>query len=1077
MKTLTSIITGLMLAAVTLTCHTAFAVTTGELLQQGLYAEEVEGNIDSAIKTYDKVIKNSSAPANHVAQALYRQGMCYIKIKDEPAAKAVLEKLVTGYPDQTDLVEKARPVLEDMTDFDPATLMPPGTLAYIELGSPGKQIETILGMLKGTPYENPLAAVGGQSGGNSGQKSPGDIAAALLNPAMTAEFKKIRSTAMGITGLEQNHPQMISVLYPGKSDALRGLILAGLGMAGSPGEAIEGMQRVNLPEDMAVAYDDRVVIMARPASQLTWSVRQYKGVTSEPTLASNNKSFARLGKATRQNNVMTLWAKVDEVYARVLKTFPAGQIPAGVLSANAIVDFANIDEFTFTESINPTGLGSQVALQFKDGHHCLAYDLIRTPNITRAALELVPSEAIALASFSLSQADAVQSEKVRAKVQNVTGLDLGRELFSNLGQVTLFAMPADGKSAGETTNPFLPGRLGLALTSGDPNQTRQILTTLLGTMNGGQPNPNPGQFKISKNGQPDLFCYLEQVNGSTLLSLNRAIVDAGVAAMKSRKSVTTSGPLNNAVSRLNRDAGKLILVNAGAAIRLLGPLMTPANLNEEQTRQLNASLDELAKVADATTVELRTDEQINRFSLNSGVTGIPPLNQIFGPLMQIARITKEANAETAARNLQRGKPATVMPATKAPVIDGQEDEAWAGGPRNKLENVIPSFGSGEKASPPSSPDDLSANFRALWDEQDLYLFVDVTDDKLVNDTDPDHAITVPTGSTVIPWWYDDSVEVYIDGDNAKSTEYGPNDFHFRFNWGEKPSMRVYNRNQEVQLDGIEFAMVRTDKGYSTEAKFPWKTLHVKPVAGASIGLDVHVNDDDNGGERDTKITWRDPVDSAWQNPQSFGNAELAGLVGWWKFDETQGNTAQDSSGGNHNGTLVGNARFGKGKVGGAIDLDGAGSFVRITDKSAFDIGGEITIAAWVNFRSSPTEWAAIVAKGDSAWRLSTAWAERKFHTSIGQGDSESVDGTTPVNAGEWHHVTAVFGSGFLRLYVDGRLEDNQTRTEAMKRNDFEVLIGENAERQGRCFNGLLDDVRIYNYALSTDQIMALAAGQ
>ena len=178
------------LAAMTLTCTPAFSATTSELLQQGLYAEEVEGNLDSAIKSYNQVIQTKSAPPNQVAQALYRQGMCYLKIKDEAAARTVLakkKKLVAEYSSQTELAEKARPVLDDLTDFDPAALMPPGTLVYMEFGSPGRQIETILTMLKDTPFENPLAA---RKGNNGRQKSPGDIMGALLNPEHDGRVQK-----------------------------------------------------------------------------------------------------------------------------------------------------------------------------------------------------------------------------------------------------------------------------------------------------------------------------------------------------------------------------------------------------------------------------------------------------------------------------------------------------------------------------------------------------------------------------------------------------------------------------------------------------------------------------------------------------------------------------------------------------------------------------------------------------------------------------------------------------------------------------------------------------------------------
>ncbi len=321
-----------LLAALCLSGGASFAATTGELLQQALYAEEVDGNLQSAIQTYDQIIRNNSAAPNHVAQALYRQAMCYVKLKDEASARADLQKLVAEHTDQTDIVEKARASLDELTDFDPAALMPPGTLAYVEFGSPGQQIETILTMLKGTPFENPLAAVGGRPAPNSNQKSPSDMIGALLNPSMMAEFKKIRSSAVGITAIGPNTPS-ISVLYPGKSDALRGLILAALGVAGKPGEPIEGMQTVTIDiptahTSLAVAYDDRVIISAQPASQLEWCVKHYKGLSSEPTLASSNKSFARLSKLQRQKNVMTLWANVDDAYRPIVEGVPGGPTSA-----------------------------------------------------------------------------------------------------------------------------------------------------------------------------------------------------------------------------------------------------------------------------------------------------------------------------------------------------------------------------------------------------------------------------------------------------------------------------------------------------------------------------------------------------------------------------------------------------------------------------------------------------------------------------------------------------------------------------------------------------------------------------
>jgi hypothetical protein len=1065
MKTLKNIIAGLVLATALFACGIAAAASTSELLQQGLYAEEVEGNIDAAIKAYEQVIKKTDAPRNHIAQALFRQGMCYVKTRDELSAKKVLEKLVAEFSDQTEIVDKARPVLDDLVYFDPAALMPPGTLIYVEFGSPGKQIETVLNKLKGTPYENPLAAIAGANAprAGAGQKSPADIMAALLNPSMVAEFKKVRGMAFGFTGVAQGrNPPMIIVLYPGKSDALRGLILAGLGMVGTPGEPIEGMQTLSIKNVGGVAYDDTIILIAQPVEQLKWCVGQYKELISEPTLASSNKSFAKVSKKARHDNIMTGWVNVDETYAGVLGLFPPGQVPKGFLWADAFADFNHIDYMTFSSSIEQDGHIDTTEIVFKDGHHCLAYDLIRTPNISKAAFETVPPDAIAIASFALS-AEEPQAGTIRAQIKNVTGLDIGREIFANVEQVTIFAMPP------KTSNPFLPEYIGLAITSHNPQQTRQILAKTLGTTDavlsgrlapaersgdGSAPDANSpsGRYQVGMVKDKPIYCYVEQQGNATILSLSPDVTRASVAAIKDHNSVCTAGLLNSAVAKMPASASKMILVNAGSAIRLAGPMIAES-LGGENRDVVQDNLNQLALACDKTTIEIRTDEQLNSFTLNRKLTGMPPLNQVLGPITQIAQAVKKVKAEAKASELRQTAAATIVPAAKTPVIDGNEDYVWSAARQYKIANVL--------YTPLSSPNDLSAYYKMMWDQNNLYLFVDVTDDVLVHDSEQAYQ--------------DDSVEVFIDADNSKASAYGEKDYEFQFAWDKtNPKMEEKSHNR---TEGVEYAMVTTDAGYRLEVKFPWATLGAKPRVGAKIGLDVHVNDDDDGGDRDSKITWHDTQDNAWQSPQSFGNAELAGLVGWWKFDETEGAVAADSSGNGNNGSLQGKPvwRPQGGKLGGAIELDGSGSYVKIDNEPAFDITGQITISAWVNIMSIPQEWTGIVTKGDSAWRMSVEYAQNAFH--FGLSREVFLNGKTNVTPGQWHHVLCVYDGQKMSTYVDGRLDASKPYSGPIATNDFPVAIGENLELMGRCWHGLIDDVRIYNYALSTNEITALAAGQ
>jgi len=841
---------GLGFAMTVLAGSPGFAASTSELLQQGLYAEEVEGNLDAAIQNYGQVINNRAAQKNQIAQALYRQGMCYLKKKDEAAARADLERLVTEYTNQTELIEQARPVLEDLTNFDPATLMPANTLAYVELGNPGRQIETILAQLKGTPFENPLAAMGGSSR-NSGDKSPEDIIGALLNPSMTAEFKKIRGLAVGVTGLANNNPPCIAVLYPGKSDALRGLVLAGLGMAGKPGPDLAGMQTIKLPGKLMAAYDDKVILLAQPAAQLEWCVKQYRGVISEPTLASANSSFATVPKAQRQKNALTLWGNVACLYSNALVLFPR-DIPDEIKIANAFVDFPGIDQFILTHAIETDQVAFQADLRFKTNHHCLAYDLVRTPHISPDGLAGVPAEAVALASFSLSQADATRNEKIRGGIQNLTGLDIGRELFANLEQVTLFLLPPDQAAFSRDKNEALLSRLGLALTSHNPAQTRQLLQTLL-TANaqaqkGDLSRSNRYPIRI---GASQHTCCLEQVQGNTFLTLSEPVLQAAVAAVKQHQSVCVSGPLHDAVAALNPAASKLILVNNALLALWLAPV-AKEDLTPAQQAQLAECFAQYSRAAAATTLELSTTEQPDQLALQTSLNHLPPLKDVIAPLMKMNEIAGAARAAAETKRLRQQKPASFPQTSTAPTIDGRADDLWSQARVYPITKKITD--SAEK------PNQLSAQFRGLWNSNDLFLLIEVTDGILNRDQN-------------LSWHDNDSVELYLDAVNGKSESYGDTDYQFTFNWD--PAHPEFGERKHDHTNGVEYALVTTDKGYNVEVKLPWATLQAQPDIGTSLGLEVQVNDNRGTEHRDGKLAWHDQDDQAWLTPRAFGNVKLA----------------------------------------------------------------------------------------------------------------------------------------------------------------------------------------------------------
>jgi hypothetical protein len=1057
-------ITIMLFLVVALIAPAALAKSASVLLQEGLYAEEVDGDLDAAIRIYAQIIKDGSAQRSHVAQALYRQGMCYMKKQQEQQAKLAFEKLLTEYSDQTNVVSKAKPLLQELSNADPAALMPPDTLAYVEIGSPGKQIDTILNMLKGTPLENPLAAIGnGQPYGAPTR----NIVGGFLNPNMMAEFKKIRGAGVGITGMTEQDPPVIVVLFPGKSDALRGLLFGGLALMGKPIEAIEGMQMVEFTDGGGAAYDDNVVILASPpaytAGQLTWCVKQYKGVTKEPTLASSNKSFARINKKDRQENAFTIWANVDQAYTTLTKLFPEGQIPQQILHANGLADFENIDDLIASLTLKEDGIALEANVSLKDGYNSLAYNMFHTPQLSKAAFDVVPSGAVALLSVAPGGADSARAQAMQQHIRNATGIEIGGDIFVNIDQITLFVLPS-AVSSGETPAgiPPIATSIGLVLTSENPRQTRQILTGLLTATNlianqtGDDTEANVGRYQFELVNKLKLHCYTNQQNKTTVLSLNPGVIDASASALGTRRSVNSGGPLKDAVNKLSPGASKLVMVNVGGAIQAVEALLLSGM--DEPADDVKEMIAQVSKSCDKTTVQLRTQEESNNLNIRAEICDLPPASELFGPMMQLAQMISETRSQAWAQKAETSIPANVRKASRPVVVDGEAEALWSQARQYKIGNVI--YGS------PSNDEDFSASYKAVYDEKNLYVLVDVTDDNLKNDSSD--------------FWLDDCVEVFIDADNSKSGSYGDNDYQFHFGWAEaNPSM---GESQHNQTEGVEFSTVKTDMGYRMEIKFPWATLGVEPSAGKKIGLDVHVNDDDDGGDRDSKLTWRGKEDNAWQNPGVLGTAELAGLVGWWKLDETSGRDVTDSSGqGNIGKILSGQPRWqtSGGKINGALLLDGKGDYVHIGNESNFDFTGEVTVAAWIKVNRFDREWQAIVTKGDSAWRIqrNQDTAAIEFACSglqVPDGNPYGgMYGNKAVNDGKWHHVAGLYDGEKMYIYIDGVVDVSQPASGAIATNDHPVFIGENVEVPERFWNGLIDDVRVYNYALSEGQVTAL----
>src|SRR6266571_1224363 len=98
----------------------AFAASPSELFEKGVYSEETKGDLDAALALYQQVIAEAKGSQALAAQAQYRLAVCYYKKKNFAEATAAFEKLIKDYPDQKDMIARAREYLASAVTLIPA---------------------------------------------------------------------------------------------------------------------------------------------------------------------------------------------------------------------------------------------------------------------------------------------------------------------------------------------------------------------------------------------------------------------------------------------------------------------------------------------------------------------------------------------------------------------------------------------------------------------------------------------------------------------------------------------------------------------------------------------------------------------------------------------------------------------------------------------------------------------------------------------------------------------------------------------------------------------------------------------
>ena len=213
-------------------------------------------------------------------------------------------------------------------------------------------------------------------------------------------------------------------------------------------------------------------------------------------------------------------------------------------------------------------------------------------------------------------------------------------------------------------------------------------------------------------------------------------------------------------------------------------------------------------------------------------------------------------------------------------------------------------------------------------------------------------------------------------------------------------------------------------------------------------------------------------------PEQPGSATVtaavpSGLVAAYGFDEGSGTTTADRSGNSNTGTVSNTTWSTAGKFGNALFFNGTNARVNVNDSSSLDLTSGMTLEAWVKPTLITNVFQTVVMKeqpGNLAYALYGASGNSRPDTeAIIGGSSRALVGPNDLTTGSWSYLTATYDGSTLRLFVNGAQVAQQAASGSILTSTGALRIGGNAI-WGEWFNGWIDEVRVYNRALSSAEI-------
>ena len=213
---------------------------------------------------------------------------------------------------------------------------------------------------------------------------------------------------------------------------------------------------------------------------------------------------------------------------------------------------------------------------------------------------------------------------------------------------------------------------------------------------------------------------------------------------------------------------------------------------------------------------------------------------------------------------------------------------------------------------------------------------------------------------------------------------------------------------------------------------------------------------------------------------STSSGGTSGLALAYSFDNIFGSVALDYSGNSHYGVISNAAKINNGRFGTALSFNGTNAWVTLGNNASLALNTGMTLEAWVYPTAAMSGLETVVMKeklatatsaGTATYLLAANNSANQPMSAVWNGSEATANGNTQIPPNQWTHLASTYNGQYQNLYVNGVLVETLPQTGPIATSTGALRIGGNSI-WGGYFQGYIDEVRIYNKALSNAQIIS-----